>query len=288
MVLEDVADRPGLLVVPGASLTPEGLGDGDLDVVDELAVPDGLEDAVREPQRQHVLDGLLAEVVVDAEDLFLGEGAADPRGDIPCGCEVMPERLLDDQARPALCGAALADGLDDHGHRLRRDRKVVHAVAPGATLLVELGQQGGETILALLVGKVERYVAGRAREPLPHGFVEVVTAEFPHGVLHALAELVVRPVPARNPDDRELLGQQASAGERVQGREDLPARQVAGSAEDGKRARRRSAPRSQALEQRVFGDLGHSVLMACPPNCSLSAALIFAANDSSTRDAKRA
>ena len=69
VVLEDVADRAGLLVERGAPLDAERLGDGDLHVVDELAVPDRLEDAVREPQRQHVLDRLLAEVVVDAEDL---------------------------------------------------------------------------------------------------------------------------------------------------------------------------------------------------------------------------
>jgi hypothetical protein len=50
-----------------------GLGDRDLHVVDELAVPDRLEDAVREPQREHVLHGLLAEVVVDPEDLALVE-----------------------------------------------------------------------------------------------------------------------------------------------------------------------------------------------------------------------
>ena len=69
MVLEDVADRAGLLVERRAALDPDRLGDRDLDVVDELAVPDRLEDAVREPQRQHVLDRLLAEVVVDPEDL---------------------------------------------------------------------------------------------------------------------------------------------------------------------------------------------------------------------------
>jgi hypothetical protein len=42
-------------------------------VVDELAVPDRLEDPVREAERKHVLDRLLAEVVVDPEDLVLDE-----------------------------------------------------------------------------------------------------------------------------------------------------------------------------------------------------------------------
>ena len=78
MVLEDVADRARLLVVAGAPLDADRLGDGDLHVVDELPVPDRLEDAVGEPQRQHVLDGLLAEVVVDAEDLVLVEVLLEP------------------------------------------------------------------------------------------------------------------------------------------------------------------------------------------------------------------
>ena len=69
----DVADRARLLVERGAALDADRLGDGDLDVVDELAVPDRLEDPVREPQREHVLDRLLAEVVVDPEDLALVE-----------------------------------------------------------------------------------------------------------------------------------------------------------------------------------------------------------------------
>jgi hypothetical protein len=42
-------------------------------VIDVLARPERLEDAVREAERQHVLHGLLAEVVVDAEDLVLAE-----------------------------------------------------------------------------------------------------------------------------------------------------------------------------------------------------------------------
>ena len=92
---------PGLLVEAGAALDPERLGDRDLDVVDELPVPDRLEDAVREPERQHVLHRLLAEVVVDAEDLALVEVLRDQLVQLACGGEVVAERLLDDQPRPA-------------------------------------------------------------------------------------------------------------------------------------------------------------------------------------------
>ena len=73
VVLEDVTDCAGLFVERGATLDAERLGDGDLDVVDELAIPDRLEDPVREAEREQVLDRLLAEVVVDPEDLRLVE-----------------------------------------------------------------------------------------------------------------------------------------------------------------------------------------------------------------------
>ena len=70
---------PAVLVEVRAALDPDRLGDGDLDVIDELAVPDRLEDAVREAQGEEVLDRLLAEVVVDPEDLALLEVALDLR-----------------------------------------------------------------------------------------------------------------------------------------------------------------------------------------------------------------
>src|SRR5437899_2499757 len=82
------------IVVAGTSLDADRLGDGDLHVVDELPVPDRLEDAVREPEHQHVLERLLAEVVVDPEDLLLLEMGPEHRVELARGCQVVPERLL--------------------------------------------------------------------------------------------------------------------------------------------------------------------------------------------------
>ena len=70
---DHVAERAGALVEAGARADRERLGHVDLDVVDVVAVPDRLEHAVREPQREDVLHRLLAEVVVDPEDLRLVE-----------------------------------------------------------------------------------------------------------------------------------------------------------------------------------------------------------------------
>jgi hypothetical protein len=76
--LEEMGDHHVLegtrgLVEGDAVVDPEGLGHVDLHVVDVVAVPDGLEEAVGEAEGQDVLGRLLAEEVVDAEDLLLVE-----------------------------------------------------------------------------------------------------------------------------------------------------------------------------------------------------------------------
>ena len=75
MVLEHVAHHPRLLVVLAPMLHAHGLRRGDLHVVHMVAVPQRLEDRVGEAEDQEVLDRLLAQVVIDAVDLVLGEGA---------------------------------------------------------------------------------------------------------------------------------------------------------------------------------------------------------------------
>ncbi len=70
---DHVAIGAGALVEVGPLREAERLGHVDLDVVDVVAVPDRLEEAVREAEREDVLGGLLAEEVVDAEDLLLVE-----------------------------------------------------------------------------------------------------------------------------------------------------------------------------------------------------------------------
>ena len=121
VVLEDVANRAGTLIEARPAFDAECLGNGDLDMVDELAVPDRLEDAVREPQREHVLDGLLAEVVVDPEDLALLEVLAELRGQLLRRREVVAERLLDDEARPAAVVLPFPERVDDRRERGRGD-----------------------------------------------------------------------------------------------------------------------------------------------------------------------
>jgi hypothetical protein len=145
VVLQDVAHRTGLLVEAAPAAYAEGLGDGDLHVVDPSAVPDRLEDRVGEPQGQHILDGVLGQVVVDAEDLRPVEAGVhlvvEPEG----GAFVAPVRLLDDHAGEALrlCPVQAGPGqpVDHLRERLRRGDQVEHPPAPGAQALVQLREQ---------------------------------------------------------------------------------------------------------------------------------------------------
>ena len=77
VILEHVAQHPGAVVVRSAILDPLRFGHRDLHVIDEIAIPERLEHAVREAEHQDVLDRLLAEIVVDAEHLGFAEGGQD-------------------------------------------------------------------------------------------------------------------------------------------------------------------------------------------------------------------
>ena len=105
VVLDDVAQRAGLLVEAAAPLDADRLGHRDLDVVDEVAVPDRLEDAVREAEHEDVLDGLLAQVVVDPEDLALLERAVHLGVQLARSSQVVAERLLDHDPAEALAAS---------------------------------------------------------------------------------------------------------------------------------------------------------------------------------------
>ena len=56
-------------------LDADGFGDSNLDVVDKIAVPDRLKNGVGETEHQNILDGFLAEIMVDAVNLGLIETA---------------------------------------------------------------------------------------------------------------------------------------------------------------------------------------------------------------------
>ena len=142
MVLHDVAHSTGPVVVAAAVFEPDVLRHRDLHGVDEVRVPHWLEDRVGETESKDVLNGLLAEVVIDAVDRVLRESLVQRLGEGSGRLQVETKRLLDHDAAEA--GAH----VESRGLQLDRDelisrgwcRAVEDAVAGDQAIVVELLQ----------------------------------------------------------------------------------------------------------------------------------------------------
>jgi hypothetical protein len=152
----------GRLVEVGPAVEPEGLGDVDLDVVDEVPVPDRLEEPVREAQGEDVLRRLLAEEMVNSEDLRLVERLVHPLVERDRAFQVGAERFLHDHT-------GVLDELRFLQHFDHRDRsggRHAEVVQPHATLpelLLRLGYGGRQLLRACRA----RHVAQDLGELLP-------------------------------------------------------------------------------------------------------------------------
>src|SRR6266404_7335264 len=102
MILNHVAQRAGLFIVSAATFNAEPFGVSDLNVIDILPVPKRFEDTVRKTKDQQVLHGLFAEIMIDAKDLLLFKNFCELLVEGARAFEVMAERFLDDDTRPAL------------------------------------------------------------------------------------------------------------------------------------------------------------------------------------------
>jgi hypothetical protein len=180
VVLQDVAGCAGIVVEARAPADADVFGHRDLHRVDEVRVPDRLEQRVREPQREQVLHRLLAEVVVDPEHVFGGEDRVDQRVEFARGFEVVPERLLDDDPPPAaafgVVGHLRARHLVEHDREGgRRDRQVERGVALDAVGVLELDQLGRERVECVVVVERAGQEAQRVGDPPPDVLAELGT-----------------------------------------------------------------------------------------------------------------
>ena len=135
---DHVAEGPRRVVEPRAVLHSEGLGDVDLDVADVLRAPHRFEQPVGEADRQDVLHVLLAQEVIDAEYLVLGEHRMQERVELLGRLQIGAEGFLEHHLGPGVGQGCLAQRRHDVGHRHGRHRQVVEhrrvatQVAPGS------------------------------------------------------------------------------------------------------------------------------------------------------------
>ncbi len=183
---DHVLERAGALVEPGTTFDRERLWHVDLHVVDEVAVPDRLEESVGEAERQDVERRLLAEEVVDAEDLVLGKDLVQLGVERLGARQVGAERLLHDDASP-IDEIGIAQYVHDIKRRLRRHAQVVQSTGLAAELVLVRGRGLGQRLCAVLDVDVRQL--GRERPPLL--FVERTRAELAARRLGELPERLV-------------------------------------------------------------------------------------------------
>ncbi len=98
VVLHHVAEGARLVVVAAPTFDAQRFGHCDLHVVDVFLVPERFENLVGKPQGKDVLDGLLAEVVVDAEDMLFVEDIGQHVVQFLRGGQAAAEGLFHDDA----------------------------------------------------------------------------------------------------------------------------------------------------------------------------------------------
>ena len=138
-----VAKRPHGFVKRRARTKPQRLRNVNLHVIDEVAVPDRLEKTVRETERQNVLRGLLAEKVIDAENLIFFEDLVQLGVQRHGACKVGAEWLFHDDSR-ALDQACRAQQAHGRQGGSGRHTQVVQAPALAAEGLLRLVDRGLE------------------------------------------------------------------------------------------------------------------------------------------------
>ncbi len=231
MVLDDIADGAGALVEPAPVAHSDGLGHGYLHVVHPRPVPHGFEDRRGETKGQEVLDRLLGQIMVYAEDLLLVEGHGDLCVQRPGTLLVPAEGLLDHQPGESSGRAPTQPGRSqqprDDAEQLRRSGQIEQPVAAGTRNVVTLLQQFGQRLVGRGILVAAGHIPGLRKQPLP-----ALGSSRPSLVPPEPAELGVGHVRPSHPDQDELQGQAAFRREPAQRRQELAPREVAGCAED--------------------------------------------------------
>ncbi len=296
VVLHDVAQRAGLLVVRTATFDADLLGNGDLHVVDVLAIPQRLEDAVGKAEDQQVLHGFLAEVMVDAVDLLFDEGRVQSCVELTRRCKVAPERLLDDRpnggARLLRGETRLVETLRKRQHGVRRRAEVEETVAGGAAFAVRGGERLLEGVESALAVHVELHVFQSRGELVPRLGGQADAPVLLDTVAHVGSKFLGAHVAAAGADDGESIRQRSFGGKGVQRRDQLSLGEVAAGAEDDHAEGDRRARLPAALKQRVLrGQCDDSVpavagsaFTGCPPNSLRNAAMTLLPKPSGRRD----
>ena len=238
MVWHHVAKRAGGIIEPPARSDIERFRHGDLHVVDVIAVPQRLENAVGESENENVLNRLFAEVVVDPINLAFGEHGQNVTVEGLRRWQIDAERLFDDHPSPMpvllaheIGGAEL---LHDRGEHLGRRREVEQNVAVGVVGRLGLAQELREVCEGRRIVEFATQVVETLGEPtaliLLRGAGVITETQF-------APERLVVPISSCDADHREFFRQQTGAPKVLERRHEQAFREITGGAEDDEDAR---------------------------------------------------
>ena len=169
MVLNHILERAYPVIIGNAAFESDGFGNGDLDMVDRLSVPQRLEQHVGKAQREQVLDGLLAQIVVDADHMLFGEGVADLGIDLARRGKVVADRLFHRDAAFCAGDSGRLQPLRDRTEHRRRGRKIDADRTPHP-----FAEQGREIVITRAGAGIDRTIIDAVEERRDPGLVDAV------------------------------------------------------------------------------------------------------------------
>ena len=258
----------GRVVEAAAALDAEVLRHRDLHALHVGPIPEGLDDRIREAKEQHVVDGALAEVMVDPEDVGLDERAEQGPVQVARRREVLAEGLFDDDTGPRRA-AGRGQLLDDRSEKRGRNGEVMRRMRRGAELAAERRERRRVRVVPIDIAEL--------RTQLCEG-ITVEPAILLDAVLRPRAQLVERPAGLGHADDRDV--ERAAPGHRLQRGEDFLVRQIARGPEEDERVGLRAIHRGA----HTFASIRPRPIMPSCITCSLLRRPLHLRDSSRLRD----
>ncbi len=267
VILHDVADRSHFVIKLSPPLHPELLGHGDLDALQVVAVPAGLDQRIGEAEVDQVQHRFLAEVMIDAKDGRLGKEAMKRAIQFLGRGQIAAEGLFHHHPR-ILRAADLGQPFRDRGEHVGRNRQIVQRPFDVAQRLTQLRKSGRIAVVAVDV------LQQRAELRVCRGVQAAVLGET---LLDPRLELVEVPARFRHCDDRHV--EMPVTEHRLQRGKDLLVGQIARGAEKDNGIRLRDVHGEPPAAAPGFS--------TCPPNSDRIAESSLSAKSASPRELKR-
>jgi len=218
----------GLVEIPPAALDADLLGHGDFHVGNVVLVPLGFEQAVGETQRDQVLDGFFAQVVVDAVGAVFREELRHGVIDLARGLQIRTDGFFQDYAgvfRQADLGQVLAD-------------RAVHRRGGGEIGDQPLADAGLFSQGHVVFGfhEVDVDVSQAREEALGDAFVQLLADVLAHRFFDMDQVLLLGTGLTGQGQDARIFVQEPGAIELIEGRKQLAQRQITQGAKQGKGA----------------------------------------------------